>query len=96
MEMAGVGVVYAEYWKVDGVKMMQGLRRHDLVHDFAQQEARRLKEEKKRAADLIDACRATYDDEGRDDGMNRPRHLLCSARTADGTHSILRPALGTA
>lgn len=54
MEMVGVGVVNAEHRRVGDGVMMLGLRLHDLVHDFAQQEAKKHGEESMWPAAVLD------------------------------------------
>lgn len=53
-DMANVGIVYAEHRKVADDTKILGLRLHDLVHDFALQEARKHGEERLWPGDLID------------------------------------------
>lgn len=62
MEMAAVGAVYAERRKVNGVVML-GLRIHDLVHDFAQLEAKKYGEVSMWPAALLDAYVVAHCDE---------------------------------
>lgn len=60
-DMAGVGVVYAEHQELPDGPSMLGLRLHDLVLDFAREEAKKRDEERKWPAALLDAYRPARD-----------------------------------
>lgn len=103
--MAGVGIVYAERRRLHDGQTVLGIRLHDLVHDFALQEAKKYKEESKWPSALVDAFRirrgkevlhaCALDCENGNDGRYMTRNLcrlLVGASRLDEVEALLHTA----